>query len=109
MPLKLVIESLAETDVETIFEYIHRRNPDGALNWYQAFLAAAERTVQMPESYPLAPENVHLDRDVRNFLFKTRRGLVYRGVFVVIDDKLRGLRVLGPGQPRVKKSELSLE
>lgn len=105
MPLSLVIEPLAEADVEAVFEYIRQRSPEGAVSWYKAFQAAAHRTVQMPDSYPLAPENTLLNRDVRNFLFKTRRGLVYRGLFVVIEDKLRILRVRGPGQPRLMESD----
>ena len=48
---------MAEADVETIFEHIRPRSPEGAVSWYKAFQAAAHRTVQMPEPFPLAAEH----------------------------------------------------
>lgn len=109
MSLSLVIELTAEADVQAIFEYLWERNTDGAIRWYQAFQTAANRALQLPESYPLAPENAALTTDVRNFLFKTRSGNTYRGIFIVKDNQLRVLRVRGPGQPRVKGSDLSFD
>jgi len=40
---------------------------------------------------------VHVLR--RQFFFKTPHGRTYRGVFTVVDDEIRVLRVRGPGRP----------
>lgn len=109
MPLRLVVEPTAETDVQVIFDYIKERSSEGAVSWYVAFQTAANRALELPESYPLVPENAYVEDEVRNFLFKTRRGRTYRGLFIVRNGDLRVLRVRGPGQPRVRKIDLPLD
>lgn len=109
MALRLAIEPTAEADAQIIFDYIKERSSEGAARWYIAFQTAASRTLEMPESYPLAPENAAVEAEVRNFLFKTRRGHTYRGLFIIRDGVLRVVRVRGPGQPRVRKNDLPLD
>ncbi|MFY9253583.1 MAG: hypothetical protein WAO83_09020 [Fuerstiella sp.] len=89
MSLHLVMEPTAEADIQVIYDYIYEREPEGAIRWYLAFQTAANRALQLPESYPLAPENSSFETEVRNFLFKTRRGLIYRGLFIIRDQRLR--------------------
>lgn len=43
---------------------------------------------------------------VRQFLFKTRRGSVYRGLFAFDADEIVILRVRGAGQPPLESDEL---
>ncbi len=47
---------------------------------------------------------VHVLR--RPFFFKTPHGRTYRGVFTIVDDEIRVLRVRGPGQPSLEPDEL---
>lgn len=110
MPLSLVVDPPAEQDVQAIYDYISERSPDGARRWYQAFLNAAHQAVRFPQSYPLAPEDTAFDAyEIRNFLFRTRRGNVYRGIFVILGSELRVLRVRGQGQPPMKNAELRID
>ncbi|HBE67543.1 MAG TPA: hypothetical protein DDW52_05270 [Planctomycetaceae bacterium] len=106
MSLRLVILPRAELDVAAIFNYIHERNAKGALDWLTAFEVASTKTVNFPESYSLAPEDLSLNRQVRQFFFRTRKGHMYRGLFVVVGDELRVLRVRGKGQPPLAEDEL---
>jgi hypothetical protein len=46
----------------------------------------------------LAPENDHVDFEVREILFKTRRGLIYRTLFTIHENSAFLLHVRGPGQ-----------
>ena len=98
MSLRLVILPRAELDVSAIFNYIYERSSEGALDWLAAFESASAKTVYFPESYSLVPEDRTCDRQIRQFFFRTRKGHTYRGLFLVVNDELRVLRVRGKGQ-----------
>jgi plasmid stabilization system protein ParE len=106
MSLKLRILPRAERDAQQIFDYIAERSFAGALRWWSAFQYAASKSVDSPERYGIAPENGLTPHMLRHFLFKTRRGRAYRGVFVVVGDELRVLRVRGPGQAPLETGEM---
>jgi plasmid stabilization system protein ParE len=95
--------------VQHIFEYIADRSPEGALRWWNAFQKAARKIIENSERYGYAPENSLSHFDLRQFLFKTRRGRTYRGIFVVVDDQIRILRVRGPGQAPLEEDEMPLD
>lgn len=109
MSVSLRILPRAERDAQHIFEYIAARSPEGALRWWDAFQQAAWRITVNPGRYGYAPENSHSHRDLRQFLFKTRRGRTYRGIFVIVDDQIRVLRIRGPGQAPLEEDEMPLE
>lgn len=96
----------AESDVQKIYSYIYNRSPDGALAWLQAFEECTERIVQQPFACSFATENSRFDFDLRQALFKTRFGKRYRCVFTVVGDEVRVLRVRGPGQRLLRRSEM---
>lgn len=104
--LKLKIHPRAYRDAQYIFDYIAERSPDGALRWWAAFDDAANQVVNNPDGYSLAPENETVKHEIRQFLFKTRRGRLYRGVFTVVADEVQLLRVRGPGQSPLQSSEI---
>jgi len=106
MSLTLRILPRAERDAQAIFEYIDARSPDGAMRWWHAFEKAAHELPKNPERYGFAPENHLSEFEVRQFLFKTPHGRTYRGVFVVIDNQVRVLRVRGPGQAKLRADEM---
>jgi hypothetical protein len=62
--------------------------------------------VRNPLAYGLAPENEYVDYELRQFFFKTRRGRTYRGVFTVVADEIRVLRIRGPGQALLRRDEI---
>lgn len=109
MKLQLVILPRAERDLEAIFCYIAERNSEGAFRWLEAFKSASAKTVDFPESYALAPEHHDNDREIRHFFFRTKRGHIYRGLFIIVEDELRVLRVRGKGQPPLTDDELELD
>ena len=109
MSLTLRILPRAERDVQAIFDYIFPRSEDGAIRWWNAFEEAAQAVPKNPERYGFAPENNLSEFDVRQFLFKTPQGRMYRGVFVVVDSQVRVLRVRGPGQAKLRSDEMPVE
>jgi plasmid stabilization system protein ParE len=109
MSRTLRILERARTDVDNIFDWLVHRSVRGAITWYLAFGRAVEKIAAAPESYAAAPEADLLGRPLRQSLFKTRRGRIYRIVFEFTDTETVLLRVRGPGQPRLKRRELPSE
>ncbi len=106
MTFRVSILRRAEQDAQKIFDWIAERSPDGAVRWWSAFVTAAAQLATNPTGRGLAPESELTDYELRQFLFKTRRGRTYRGVFVVVADEVKILRVRGPGQPPLEPDEL---
>jgi hypothetical protein len=65
-----------------------------------------ERLGMSADTLPITPENDDVDLEVRQVLFKTKRGRLYRAVFHVQGDDVYVLRVRGPGQAPIRPDEL---
>lgn len=100
--------SRAQRDVMAILDWIaHQRHaPQGAANWLEAYETAIQAIVRSPTSFGLAPEGEFFEREVRQVLFKTRRGRTYRALFTIEGDEVLILRVRGPGQPPLQPDEM---
>jgi plasmid stabilization system protein ParE len=107
MSLTVRILPRAEHDVRHIFDFIADKSPDGALRWWDVFQKSAANLAINPTSYTLAPESGIGGYELRQFLFKTRRGRTYRGIFTVVGSEIRILRVRGPGQAPLEADELA--
>jgi plasmid stabilization system protein ParE len=107
MPYRVRILKQAQVDVDTIFGWIAAHAPQGAATWYQAFCNAIVDINEDPFLAEIAPECRHLDREIRQRMFRTRRGRNYRILFAVVEDEVRVLRVRGPGQRPVRSDELN--
>ncbi len=103
--LRIIVR--AREDVDGMFAWLARRSARGAVAWYIAFRHAAERITAAPEASPLAPESNRLGHDVRQALFGTRRGRIYRIVFRVVGEEVVVLRVRGPGQAPLRRRDVS--
>lgn len=99
--------SRAKNDAQQIFNWIKDRSPEGAIRWWAAFRDACRSLEQSPERNSLAVEAEQSDRDIRQLLFKARRGRYYRLVYVIAEDEVHVLRVRGPGQPALTPDELA--
>jgi plasmid stabilization system protein ParE len=106
MSRTLRIAERARTDVDYIFNWLVHRSVRGAISWYLAFGHAVGKIGASPEIFPEAPESGPLARQLRQSLFKTRRGRIYRIVFELSDAEIILLRVRGPGQPRLQQRDL---
>lgn len=107
MTYRLSIQPPAKRDVDHIYDWLRQYSPDGADRWFAAFEKASRGVLRHPEGYGLALEDELVEDTLRQFLFKTRRGRTYRGVFVVVvDDEVGILRVRGPGQAPLEADEM---
>lgn len=96
----------AERDFRQILSHIAGRSKSGAAAWAKAFRNAMTRLENEADHLPLAVENDHVDFEVREVLFKTRRGLVYRALFTIRSDDVYVLHVRGPGQDFLTPEQL---
>ena len=79
----------------------------GANAWYEAFETAAQNLATEGESAGLAPEAELVGVPLRQKFFRTRRGKRYRLLFTIAEHEVRILRVRGPGQPPIAKTDLT--
>lgn len=107
MKHRVVVLRRAENDVREIVSWISERSRAGAKRWHEAYQTALSRLTDHPTSYSIAEEADDIPKhELRQFIFKTRRGLPYRGVFIVVNNEVRVLRIRGPGQAPLTPDEL---
>lgn len=110
MTFQVRVLSRALQDVDAIVDWIAnaQQSPQGAANWLHAYEAALADLALTPYRHGLAPENQHVKIELRQFLFKTRAGRVYRGLFTIDGSEILVLRIRGPGQaPLESEDDLS--
>jgi plasmid stabilization system protein ParE len=107
--MKFVVSVLqrAWSDADRTFEWIARKSPQGAINWYRAFDAALVQLESDADKFSVAPESAQLGILIRQNLFKTRHGHTYRLIYSITGDEVRVLRVRGPGQAPVTTKDLA--
>lgn len=96
----------AKLDKHRIFAWLGKHSPSGALAWLDAYDSLLERLQQDAGSCAVAPESNGCDLEVRQALFKTRRGRVYRVLFFLEGREAFILRIRGPGQAPVNPEEM---
>ncbi len=106
--MKLRVKTLprAEGDIRSIAGYLYPRSRPGAAAWVNALDQATIWLADNAMSCSDADENEHFDINVKQMLFKTKRGRVYRVLFTVVDEEVRILRVRGPGQAPLDPEKL---
>jgi plasmid stabilization system protein ParE len=96
----------ADADISEIFEYLYARSPNGATAWLAAFDQAQQRLAMHADGCALAEEREYFEVDLRQTLFRTRRGNSYRILFTIVGDEVRILRVRSPGQSDLTEHDL---
>ena len=96
----------ATSDKRHIFEWLHSQSRSGAVSWLAAYDRMVTRLKSHADTCASAFECEDLDFDVRQILFKTRRGRVYRALFIIENNEVFILRVRGPGQAAIDADEL---
>jgi toxin ParE1/3/4 len=89
-----------------ILNYISKRSESGAVAWAKAYNAALVRLERAADTFPLAPEDEDVDFELREILFKTRRGRLYRALFTIRGNDVLILHVRGPGQDLLTSDDL---
>jgi len=101
MSFHVVTLRAAQREYEEMLHYIAHRSKQGAVARANTFDMALSRIEAAADSFPLAVENGYVEFEVREALFRTRRGLVYRILFTIRQDSAFILHVRGPEQDLV--------
>ncbi|MBM83039.1 MAG: hypothetical protein CMJ78_20965 [Planctomycetaceae bacterium] len=96
----------AHADFVHIVDYIHEQSHQGATAWVNAFEAATDALSENADSCSEADENAQLEIEVKQSLFKTRHGRIYRLIFTIVGDEVRILRIRGAGQAPIQPTDL---
>ena len=77
MKYELLLMREAELEVARIVDYLAKRSPQGAAAWCEQWEKVLAELSQNPLQHALAPESALYETEVRQVLFKTRRGRKY--------------------------------
>jgi len=102
MTLRIIVLRQADADIDSIITWLANRSQSGARSWYHALESALDWLESNAQSCGLAPENDWFPEEIRQHLFKTRRGRSYRLLFTIAGQQVRILHVRGPGQDLIR-------
>ena len=108
MTLPVRVSVRAAHDADVIFNWLAERSHEGAIRWYETFLTMLRTLPDSALGCPIAHEGGELGIDLRELLFKTRKGHFYRVLFIVRADAVHVLNVRGPGQDDVTPADLGV-
>jgi len=97
----------ARADIDQIYAWIAERSPEGAARWNEALEHAIDQLRSGADTFSAAPESANLGGEVRQILFKTRRGGHYRVIYTLAGSVVRLLRVRGPGQSQITADDIA--
>lgn len=106
MTYELLLTPQAEADVDNIIRYLAIRSPQGALAWCERWEQVMTELARDPLGLAPAQESARYKTDVRQLLFKTRRGRTYRALCTVVGAGIYILHVRGPGQNLLERKGL---
>ena len=94
----VILLSRAEAELESQLDYLSERSPQGAEAWTAEYSSAIYRISDDPKSCGLAPENDDHEEEIRQVMFKTRKGNPYRLVFTIRGEEVYVFSIRGLGQ-----------
>ena len=86
--------------------WIKERSSKGALSWLDTLEKTLRELQTRAVSCGPATEADDFDVDLRQRLFKTRRGNTYRLVFILREDVVHILAVRGTGQDLLQRGDI---
>jgi len=105
MSYRVIVIPRAQREIADIHDWLFERSVSGAAAWSAALRVALDRLKTNPMGYAVASENDAAPIEIREFLFKTRRGRTYRGVFSVSEHTVHVLHIRGPGQQMLRPED----
>lgn len=108
MTYSVIVQPAAECEFDVLYSFIEKRSRRGANSWANAYFQMLRAIKNNPEGYSLAPESSLHEEDIRQAVFRTRRGLPYRALFLIRKNVVRVIHLRGPGQDNLSVDELTL-
>ena len=108
MSFEVVFTDEASVQTMKIQDWIAERSVQGAIAWQTALQLAVGKLHERGSGFSLSVESSQFSEPLYQVLFKTRRGLTYRGLFVVRDQTVFVVSVRGYGEDLVSPSDVVL-
>jgi len=106
MPYRVEFSGRAKNDLRMIRDWLASHSRDGAMKWLDALDELCQQlTTSALETNP-APEAAELGIDLRQQMFKTRKGRHYRLLLLIDNQRVIIAAIRGPGQDAVQQDEL---
>jgi len=106
MSYSVVLFRRAKDDIRSILRWLGRKSPQGMARWRNALYTAFDQIAADPSACSPVAEGNRLPEGLRQRLFSTRHGNVYRIVFVVQSEEVWILRVRSPGQRPLRNKDI---
>lgn len=106
MTYRVTLSRRAERDIRTIRDWIKARSVSGASRWLDVLEDALLQLPLVAATCVAAVEAVEIGLDLRQRIFKTRRGHPYRLVFLIRNETIQVLAVRGSGQDLLQPDDI---
>ncbi|MFO0975981.1 MAG: hypothetical protein U0996_06255 [Planctomycetaceae bacterium] len=108
MTFDVVFTDEASFQVLQIQDWIAERSITGAELWLTALRLAVEKLRLRGSAFSSAPESPQFPEPLYQILFRTRRGLTYRALFIVRNQTVYVVSVRGFGRDLVGPDDVLL-
>ena len=98
MNRRVILQPTAIRDIDDIITFLVDRSPAGAERWCDRWDEVIATLADDASKFAPAQESERHGGNIRQVMFRTRYGRVYRALFVIEDDTVHVLHVRGPGQ-----------
>ena len=106
MNFRVRLTAEAVRNQNEIADWIAERSVNGALSWLDELDQVLQQVSTSPMSFPLAVEDEFCDKELRNALFGTRNGRVFRAIFYIDGDSVIVTHLRGPDQQDLSADDL---
>lgn len=96
----------AERDLDHILAWLNERSPQGAASWLRVWDQTFLTLRSSADEYGIAPESDDESFQIRQILFRTRKGRDYRALYTIQGNEVLVMHIRGPGQDLVPPEEL---
>ena len=107
MSFRVRLTAEAVRNQNDIADWIAQHSIDGALRWLDSLSHILAQISSSPLSFAMAAEDEFSHRELRNALFGTRKGRVFRAIFYVDGDTVIVTHLRGPDQKNLSDDELN--
>ena len=98
MTFNLVYTSRARRDINEATDYIAKHAPDTAKRWFTGFTEALSTLRERALVHGLAPEDLHVEPEIRQIIYRTKSRHSNRALYTVRGDTVYILCIRRPGQ-----------
>ena len=106
MSFRVQLTAEAVRNQNDIADWIAQRSVVGALAWLDALDRVLRQLSTSPASFPKAAADEFCHRELRNSLFGTRTGRVFRAIFYMDGDYVIVTHLRGPDQQALSDDDL---